>query len=138
MSGSEKNNSLAFANSAMRMGDFRSALTLYEDLIHQGHSQSAQISLNMTICRKRLEQQKENIPAEKPIPLKAPPPAAQSELKATAIPDDAVPKAKLTVSLTTIDSRLSHLHRVIESLHKQVGRQHGPLPQDRAIFARAL
>ena len=119
MSGSEKNNSLAFANSAMRMGDFRSALTLYEDLIHQGHSQSAQISLNMAICRKRLEQQKENIPAEKPIPLKAPPPAVQSELKAIAIPDDAIPKAKLTVSLTTIDSRLSHLHRVIESLHKQ-------------------
>lgn len=102
-------NDLAAANRSMREGAFAVALKTYERLLKEGHSQATQISLNIAICRKRLDRAN--------LRLVAPEPAMEvPALEVTPIHSF---DAGVTVSLTTIESRLPHLHRVIESLHKQ-------------------
>lgn len=102
-------NNLSDANKSMREGAFAVALKAYERLLNEGHSQTTQISLNIAICRKRLGRSN--------LSLVAPEPAI--EVVAPEIPPVNSLDAGVTVSLTTIESRLPHLHRVIESLHKQ-------------------
>ena len=108
----------------MRRGDFTAALLAYEVLLAQGHSQAAQIALNIGLCRKRLVDPEglSSAPPVRPMPAAAPTSVSKSlplsTLTAAARSAVAL-EGKLTVSLTTIDSRLPHLHRVIESLHQQ-------------------
>ena len=102
-------NNLSDANKSMREGAFAVALKAYERLLNEGHSQTTQISLNIAICRKRLGRSN--------LSLVAPEPSI--EVVAPEIPPVKFLDAGITVSLTTIESRLPHLHRVIESLHKQ-------------------
>ena len=108
---------LVSANSAMRKGNFLLALKSYEHLLSQGHSQSSQISLNIEICRKRLHQDKIVMSASSFIAQAA----AEPNCDRTVAHAGPLPSVGsfITVSLTTIDSRLPHLHRVIESLHQQ-------------------
>ena len=115
---------LSAANSAMRRGDFAVALESYELLLAEGHSQSTQIALNIQLCRNRLKQpidpsfgREPTVEPAVPKILTQKPGSAVST--ASVIAWVAMPKGKLTVCLTTIDSRLPHLHRVIESLHQQ-------------------
>jgi len=118
-------NALASANIAMRKGDFAFALEAYEQLLVEGHSQAAHIALNIKLCRSRLSQLQQS-PGHvhlKPGPATGPP--LESDEPPLVVP--ATPQSariaevggNLTVCLTTIDSRLPHLHRVIESLHHQ-------------------
>ena len=108
----------------MRRGDFAVALESYELLLAEGHSQSTQIALNIQLCRNRLKQpidpsfgREPTVEPAVPKILTQKPGSAVST--ASVIAWVAMPKGKLTVCLTTIDSRLPHLHRVIESLHQQ-------------------
>ncbi len=125
-------NALSGANLAMRKGDFAAALKAYELLLSRGHSQSAHIALNIEICRSRLKRLKGDAPASvSPVAgvvvldaIPASSPSSSFVSKSPVAVVKAIPRATpaadaLTVSLTTIDSRLPHLHRVIESLHQQ-------------------
>lgn len=110
---------LVNANKLMREGDFGSALTAYEVLLERGHSQSAQISLNISMCRKRLDM----LGASAPV-VQSPPHSTTSQPTVIDVVvslknSGSISLGEIIVSLTTIDSRLPHLHRVIESLHQQ-------------------
>jgi len=106
----------------MRNGNLSSALQAYELLINQGHPQSAHISLNIAICRGRLNDAPTSSILHDVKPAVTAAPTLKSEA-GVAVSSGVSPAtqatSKLTVSLTTIDSRLPHLHRVIESLHQQ-------------------
>jgi len=118
-------NALASANIAMRKGDFAFALEAYEQLLVEGHSQAAHIALNIKLCRSRLSQ---SLQPSGEVHLKSSPASGRalvtdepSIVKPAALQPARIAEVvgNLTVSLTTIDSRLPHLHRVIESLHQQ-------------------
>jgi len=122
MADSKEMMSLVSLNTKMRQGDFATALEGFEVLLGERHSQSAHISLNIAICRNRLRhaQASPALPDVKPAVVVIP--TLQSEVGvavSSIAPPAAIATCGLTVSLTTIDSRLPHLHRVIESLHQQ-------------------
>jgi len=110
---------LVSANTWMRKGDFSVALRAYEYLLRQGHTQSAEISLNIAICRNRLERLGEDTPTREveSVAARSAFPKLDGDVDSASL--GRCFKAQVTVSLTTIDSRLPHLHRVIESLHQQ-------------------
>ncbi len=110
---------LVFANTAMRKGEFTVALSAYELLKNKGHPQAAQISLNISICRKRLEKLEEDTPAREVDSAYATEIFPGLDVHVDSAAFGGCFNGKVTVSLTTIDSRLPHLHRVIESLHQQ-------------------
>ena len=129
---SGSDNALSSANMAMRKGDFAIALKAYELLVSQGHSQFAHIALNIELCRSRLNRLNHDVTApvvpvadvtvRSIIPIVSTSPNFISQTPAAvlkAIPRSTSTTGTLTVLLTTIDSRLPHLHRVIESLHQQ-------------------
>ncbi len=114
--------SLVSLNTKMRGGDFATALEGFEVLLNEGHSQSAHISLNVAICRSRLNRAQASslLHDGKPAVTAAPTLNSEAGVAMSAVgPFATQATSKLTVSLTTIDSRLPHLHRVIESLHQQ-------------------
>jgi hypothetical protein len=118
-------NALASANIAMRKGDFAFALEAYEQLLVEGHSQATNIALNIKLCRSRLSllQQPPAVVQLKSAPMTDR--ALESDEPSLVQPATLMSagiagvNVNLTVSLTTIDSRLPLLHRVIESLHQQ-------------------
>lgn len=120
MSDFQQDKGLAFANSEMRRGDFVSALKTYEYLLNRDHSQSAYIYLNISICLNRLNPTEKRSPGRDSSVESTPTPTPRVDLSAAKnVPANTLASCKVTVCLTTIDSRLPHLHRVIESLHQQ-------------------
>jgi hypothetical protein len=113
---------LSSANAAMRRGDYQSALNAYEILRVQGHSQAAHIELNIQLCCNRLAQSQVVVSNHLHRASIAPNfmvRAGVSVLGVAAGSGAIRLQDKVSVSLTTIDSRLPHLNRVIESLHQQ-------------------
>jgi hypothetical protein len=108
---------LSAANSAMRRGDYLSALNAYEILRRQGHSQSAHIGLNIQLCRNRLLHSEVVAPNHLHKAATAPKLMSHSvgPVVSTAEGSRCIqPPSRVSVALTTIDSRLPHLHRVID------------------------
>jgi hypothetical protein len=100
------------ANERFRSGDHRTAMTLYQALAKDPRYEDL-LQVNLLLCRQRLEGQ-----------AGSPGMAAGTEAPVQAEDDhgdEALPQVPppITITLTTIHSRLQYLPQVIESLHRQ-------------------
>ena len=118
------------ANEKFRMGDFQAALNIYRELLKENALPRQVAEFNIQFCEKKLALTKKKaastgtvagaaIALKSDVTRHAPVEPVAPQLPGSTKPVQPIGSPDVTVTLTTIKSRLPKIGLVIESLHKQ-------------------